>query len=63
MMSKIKVNDAGAHPLYQYMKKDAGVPQIKWNFDVFLLDRNFEVEGYYRQVPNTLIDKIEALLQ
>lgn len=63
LMSKIQVNGAGAHPLYKHMKTDAGVADIKWNFDVFLLDRNFEVEGYYRQVPNQLIDKIEALLK
>lgn len=48
MMAKINVNGDAAHPIYKYMKEEAGIGSIKWNFDVFLLDKEFKVEGYYR---------------
>ena len=47
MFAKIEVNGAGAHPLYQYLKKAqkgfAGTEAIKWNFTKFLIDRQGNV--------------------
>ncbi|KAL2912088.1 Glutathione peroxidase 2 [Polyrhizophydium stewartii] len=47
MMEKIDVNGSNAHPLYQYIKKEApgllGIQAIKWNFEKFVVDRNGKV--------------------
>ena len=47
MFSKIEVNGAGAHPLYQYLKKEArgilGSEKIKWNFTKFLINQEGKV--------------------
>ena len=44
LFSKIEVNGAGTHPLYQYLKHAApgllGSEAIKWNFTKFLVDRS-----------------------
>ena len=41
MMAKVDVNGAGAHPLYQWLTKEApgvlGTTGIKWNFTKFLV--------------------------
>lgn len=46
MFAKIKVNGKNAHPLYKYLKKEAGgliSKAIKWNFTKFLVDREGNV--------------------
>jgi len=44
MMSKIEVNGAGAHPLFQWLCKEApgllGTSFIKWNFTKFLVGKD-----------------------
>ncbi|HEY1393687.1 MAG TPA: glutathione peroxidase, partial [Methylibium sp.] len=44
MMSKIEVNGSGAHPLYQWLTKEAkgilGTQAIKWNFTKFLVGKD-----------------------
>lgn len=68
MMSKIEVNGAGAHPLYQYLVKAApgilGTKTIKWNFTKFLVDRKGQVLGRYAptDTPQSLQKDIEAAL-
>ncbi|EGF81618.1 hypothetical protein BATDEDRAFT_10803 [Batrachochytrium dendrobatidis JAM81] len=61
MMEKINVNGADAHPLYQYIKKEApgtlGIEMIKWNFEKFLVDRNGKVVK--RFAPTTTPESIE----
>ena len=51
MFSKIEVNGSGAHPLYQYLKKEAkgllGSQAIKWNFTKFLINREGDVVKRY----------------
>jgi glutathione peroxidase len=51
MFSKIEVNGNGAHPLFQYLKKEAkgvlGSQAIKWNFTKFLVDRQGQVVARY----------------
>ena len=42
VLGKIDVNGRNAHPLYQYLKREAGgllTNAIKWNFTKFLVDR------------------------
>jgi glutathione peroxidase len=46
LFAKIDVNGEHAHPLYKYLKSQAGgliTDAIKWNFTKFLVGRNGEV--------------------
>jgi glutathione peroxidase len=67
MFSKIDVNGAGAHPLYQYLKSTkSGLlgSSIKWNFTKFLVDRSGRVVARHAPTakPESLTREIEALL-
>jgi glutathione peroxidase len=67
MYSKIDVNGENTHPLYLYLKEEAGgfvTDGIKWNFTKFLVDKNGKVvERYAPSVTPEQIDKdIKKLL-
>lgn len=68
MMAKIDVNGPEAHPLYQYLTREApgilGTKSIKWNFTKFLVDRQGRVLGRYAptDTPKALIADIEKAL-
>ncbi len=68
MMSKVDVNGAGAHPLYQWLTAEApgllGSKAIKWNFTKFLVGKNGEVIKRYAPTdkPASLVKDIEAAL-
>lgn len=68
MFDKIDVNGAAAHPLYQWLKKQApgvlGSERIKWNFTKFLVDREGRVIGRFAPTtkPEALQAHIERLL-
>ena len=68
MMSKIEVNGAGAHPLYQWLTAEApgllGSKAIKWNFTKFLVGRDGRVIKRYapQDAPEKLTRDIEAAL-
>ena len=68
MFAKIDVNGDNAHPLFQYLKKEApgilGTKSIKWNFTKFLVDKNGNVIGRYDSTttPDSLAKVIEPLL-
>ena len=68
MMSKIEVNGAGAHPLYQHLVREApgilGTKAIKWNFTKFLVGRDGKVRGRFAptDAPQSLNKDIEAAL-
>ena len=61
MFSKIDVNGKNTHPLYKYLKKEAGgilgSEAIKWNFTKFLVDKNGKVIKRY--APSTTPQEIE----
>lgn len=65
LFAKIKVNGDGAHPLYQWLKKQAkgllGSESIKWNFTKFLVDADGRVVKRY--APNDTPEKIGRDLQ
>lgn len=65
MFDKIEVNGAGRHPLYETLV--AGGPDITWNFEKFLIDRNGNVvERFSPQVTPedpALRERIEAALE
>ena len=64
MYSKIDVNGANAHPLYQWLKSEKagvlGTEAIKWNFTKFLIDRTGAVVKRY--APTDTPEKIEKEL-
>ena len=68
MMSKVDVNGAGAHPLYQWLTAEApgllGSKAIKWNFTKFLVGKDGKVIKRYAPTdkPASLVKDIEAAL-
>ena len=68
MMAKIDVNGRGAHPLYQWLSKEApgllGSKAIKWNFTKFLVGRDGQVIKRYAptDTPKSMAKDIEAVL-
>ena len=68
MMAKIDVNGSRAHPLYQWLTKEApgllGTKAIKWNFTKFLVGRDGRVIRRYAptDTPRSLAKDIEAAL-
>ncbi len=65
LFAKIEVNGDNAHPLYQWLKKEAkgllGSEAIKWNFTKFLIDADGNVVKRY--APTDTPEKIEQGLQ
>ena len=67
LFSKIEVNGAGAHPLYDWLKSEkSGVlgGRIKWNFTKFLVGRDGQVISRHAPTtkPESLRSDIEAAL-
>ncbi|MCT8985848.1 glutathione peroxidase [Shewanella phaeophyticola] len=68
LFSKIEVNGANSHPLYQHLKQSAkgllGSESIKWNFTKFLVDKQGHVIERYASTtkPEELSATIEKLL-
>jgi glutathione peroxidase len=68
VFSKIEVNGEGAHPLYQWLKKQApgilGTEAIKWNFTKFLVSKDGEVLKRYapQDKPESIAAEIEKLI-
>ena len=68
MMSKIDVNGADAHPLYQWLTAEApgllGSKAIKWNFTKFLVGKDGRVIKRYapHDAPEKLAKDIEEAL-
>ena len=68
MMGKTEVNGSGAHPLYQWLTREApgllGSTSIKWNFTKFLVGRDGQVIRRYPPTakPAALERDIAALL-
>ena len=68
MMGKIDVNGAQAHPLYEWLTREApgllGSTVIKWNFTKFLVGKDGLVIKRYapQDTPESLAKDIEAAL-
>ena len=68
MMAKIEVNGAEAHPLYQWLVKEApgflGTKAIKWNFTKFLIGKDGQVLKRYAptDTPASMAQDIEVAL-
>ncbi len=59
LFAKIEVNGAGAHPLYQWLKREApgllGSQAIKWNFTKFLVDAGGRVVKRYAPTDTPVV--------
>jgi glutathione peroxidase len=68
MFAKVEVNGPGAHPLYDYLKREKkgllGSEGIKWNFTKFLIGRDGEVLDRFAPTvkPQDMASAIEKLL-
>ena len=68
LTEKIDVNGKNAHPLFQWLKKEApgllGSEAVKWNFTKFLIGRDGRVLRRFapNDPPQRLISHIEAAL-
>ena len=68
MMEKIDVNGGAAHPLYQWLTREApgflGSKAIKWNFTKFLVGKDGQVRKRYAptDTPKSLAKDVEAAL-
>ena len=68
LMSKVEVNGANAHPLYEFLKSAKpgllGSEAIKWNFTKFLIGRDGSVLKRYapQDAPEKMAKDIEAAL-
>jgi len=68
LFEKIEVNGSGAHPLYQFLKREQpgllGTQSIKWNFTKFVIDRQGEVVARFASTikPAALESVIDELL-
>jgi len=58
MFAKIDVNGPNTHPLYGFLKSGTGLlPDIKWNFGKFLVDKEGRVvERYAPTTPPSAIE-------
>ena len=69
MMSKVDVNGAKAHPLWQWLTAEApgllGSQAVKWNFTKFLVGKDGKVLKRYAPTdkPESLRKDIEAALK
>lgn len=67
MFSKVDVNGANAHPLFNYLKKELGGllgSKIKWNFTKFLIDREGKPVKRFAPItkPESMEKDIKSLL-
>ena len=68
LFSKIEVNGESAHPLYKYLKAEAGgvlTDAIKWNFTKFLVARDGQVLDRFAPFtnPGEIEDDIDKALK
>jgi glutathione peroxidase len=68
IFAKVEVNGAGAHPVFQHLKRERrgllGSGRIQWNFTKFLVNRQGEVVARFAPItkPAAIEDAIEKLL-
>jgi glutathione peroxidase len=43
---KVEVNGPNAHPIYKYLKENAGVTNIGWNFEKFFVSSDGSITHY-----------------
>lgn len=63
LMNKVKVNGAGASPVFNFLKANSKTGAVLWNFCKFLVDKDGQVVARYdpNKNPSDMIPKIEEL--
>jgi len=64
MFSKVEVNGANTHPIFEYLKKELGGilgSRIKWNFTKFVIDSTGKPAK--RFAPNVKPEKMESYIK
>ncbi|KAJ3060403.1 hypothetical protein HDU98_003613 [Podochytrium sp. JEL0797] len=63
LTTKIEVNGANTHPIYQFLKSKTDGADIQWNFVKFLVNKDGVVTRYtHKTAPEELDDVIAKLL-
>jgi glutathione peroxidase len=67
MFATIDVNGRKAHPLYRWLRSEAGGTlgsAIKWNFTKFLVDKSGKVLKRYasKDTPESIAKDLESVL-
>lgn len=63
IMEKIDVNGPNTHPVYLYLKQQAGPTNIKWNFATYyVIDHKGNVQSFNGVEPMDLVPTIEEFL-
>ena len=64
LFEKTDVNGPAAHPLYQFLRNQAQMQNIEWNFGKFLVSRDGASVQYFtpRTEPNAMREGITQLL-
>lgn len=64
LMSKIKVNGAETHPVYQFLRGKTNVAKIDWNFAKFLVSKDGKTIQHYSSGKNPwqLKEDIDSML-
>jgi len=56
-MSKVEVNGASSHPLWQWLRTETTGSDVSWNFNKFLVDTQGNVVKRY---PSAATPAVEA---
>jgi glutathione peroxidase-family protein len=64
VLAKADVNGNSSIALYRYLRKQANIEKVGWNFEKFLIGKNGEFIGHYKSgvEPKDLAKDIEAAL-
>lgn len=64
VFDKVDVNGPATHPVFAAVKAETGVPQIKGNFNKFIVDRNGKTRKHFlkKQAPLDMEEFIKQLL-
>jgi glutathione peroxidase len=73
MMGKVDVNGPGTHAVWQFLKAEADMKEVSWNFSAyFLVDRTGAVKGYNLRprgneigydLPSALLADLQAAIK
>lgn len=62
MASKIEVKGDGQHEIYQWLTKEAGDVNVRWNFEKFMVDEEGNFVEHFRSGTKPMDQKITDLL-
>lgn len=65
VFDKCNVNGSATSHVFRFLKREAGVKRISWNFGKFLVDKSGKVRSFHtpHTRPKTLTEEIRALIE